>query len=297
MELLAIDIGGTGIKLGLVNQQGVVSFTSQIKTPRENYQSLPTLLMKEIDKTYEGKFTGIAISATGLSNLEKRTIGEGGPMYEAFGKTLLADLKNRYQCETIGENDGNCAVIAEAWLGNGQGYDNIVSVVLGTSVGGAIFKDGKIYPGSHRLAGEFGYFLIAGKDKPWEIWSIEGSTKGLIQKVAAEKGIPFETITGYEVVEAYEHKDPQVVPHVERFCELLAVQCYNLQYAYDPEIILIGGGISSADFLLPKVEEKLNELKEMIPSTVILPKIQRCKFGNESNLIGAAKLWFDYYGK
>ena len=78
---------------------------------------------------------------------------------------------------------------------------------------------------------------------------------------------------------------------VDRFIEKLAVACYNLQYILDPEIVLIGGGISESDFLLPLLEKKIQQIAAQIPSTVRLPNVACRQFGNESNLIGACYNW------
>ena len=81
--------------------------------------------------------------------------------------------------------------------------------------------------------------------KDWEIWSIAGATRTLVEQVAAEKS---PSIDGYKVVAYYQQNDPAVTIWVDRFIEKLAVACYNLQYILDPEIVLIGGGISESDF-------------------------------------------------
>lgn len=289
--ILTIDIGGTKIKTGLVDHQGKIVKKNEFATPRKDYSQFPSLLKEHIALHYKDAFYGIAFSATGICDLEKRTIGGGGPMYEAFGKTILNECSKIYQMPISAENDGNCAALAENWLGAGKGAQSICTIVLGTSVGGAIVVDQHILHGKHNLSGEFGYFLIAQEIKPYEIWSIVGSTRGLVQSVAKEKNISERDLNGYKVLELMENKDPIAVQKVKRFIELLAVQCYNIQYAIDPEKILIGGGISTAPFLIPALKEEIKKIGEMIPSTVVLPEVDRCRFGNESNLIGAAYQW------
>lgn len=285
--VLGIDIGGTGIKMGLV--KGTEIFQPyQFPMPREDYRQLPQLLKKAITEKYQGAFSGIALSSTGIVNQKDRSIGWRSPLYEAFGKTLVADLEKTYGVFVSVENDGNCAALAENAYGAGKGCQSILTVVLGTSVGGAFVYEGKILRGAHNLAGEFGYLLFPDlPKKDWELWSIVGSTRALVENVAQRKSLPFKSLDGKKVTDLLEQHDATAAEEVAKFIEKLAVGCYSLQYAFDPEKILIGGGISKAPYLIPRLQEKILEIAEAIPSNVLIPEVAACAFGNESNLLGA----------
>lgn len=290
MQLLAIDIGGTNVKLGLVDEHGQVTQKSQFPTLMTDLESFETRLFAHLENYTMEHINGIAISCTGLASQEKLTIGEGNPILEAFGKTLPWLLTTQYQVPVSVENDGNCSILAEHWLGAAKGYQNVISIVIGTSIGGAIILNNQLYKGNHLLAGEFGYSLFQQPNQQWEIWSIVGSTQGMVNQ--------FDLPTsGIEIFHQYHQRNPQAIQVVNEFVEKLAVQCYNLQYILDPDIILIGGGVSEEPSLIPLVENKINDIISNIPSNVIIPKIARCQFGNSANLIGASKHWLNCFDK
>ena len=151
--------------------------------------------------------------------------------------------------------------------------------------------------GKHLLAGEFGFMLfpVTSPHKKWEIWSITGATRSLVNEVAYKKGIATEKLDGQKVIKLYQAKDKSAILAMDHFIEELAVACYNLQYILDPEKILIGGGISKAEILLPLLQTKINELAAKIPSNVLIPKIENCAFFNQSNLLGACYDWQQKY--
>lgn len=297
MKLVAVDIGGTGVKTALVTMTGERLKSGQFPTPRHDYHLLPTQLISHIRETYQTDFVGIAVSSTGLVDPVTQEIGMSSPLYEGFGKNLVQTLKQTFCVPVSAENDGNCALLAEKWQGAGKACRNLAMVVLGTSVGGAVMVEEKLVRGAHLLGGEFGYMLMPVTEgaKRWEIWSITGATRSLVTNVAQEKQLDPTTLDGFQVVELWEAGDEAAKKGVAKFIEELAVGCYNLQYILDPEKILIGGGISKAAFLLPQLEMKVAELASHIPSHVRSPKIEICHFGNEANLLGACYDWQQKY--
>lgn len=292
-KLVAVDIGGTGVKTGLLTQAGVSLASGHFPTPRHDYRLLTEMLIEHINKTYGNDFAGIAISSTGLVDPGTQEIGMSSPIYEPFGKELVRRLQAHYQVPVSAENDGNCALLAEKWQGAGQDCRDLAMVVLGTSVGGAVMIDEKLVRGSHLLGGEFGYMLTPVNQgaKRWEIWSITGATRSLVLDTALKKGLDPADFDGRQVTELLAVGDKDAQEAVADFIEQLAVGCYNLQYVLDPQKILIGGGISKAEFLLPRLQEKITEIAGHIPSNVLLPDITICKFGNEANLLGAVYDW------
>lgn len=297
MKIVAVDIGGTGVKTGLLQLNGEIMQSHDFKTPRENYALLTEQLIAHITKYYDRQFDGIAISSTGLVDPLTQEIGMSSPIYEPFGKKLVSTLYNHYHVPVSAENDGNCALLAEKWLGNGKNCQDLALIVLGTSVGGAVMLNNQLVRGKHLLAGEFGFMLfpVTSPHKKWEIWSITGATRSLVNEVACKKGIAAEKLDGHKVIKLYQAKDKSAVLAMEHFIEELAVACYNLQYILDPEKILIGGGISKAEVLLPLLQIKINELAAKIPSNVLIPKIENCAFFNQSNLLGACYDWQQKY--
>ncbi|WP_312542134.1 ROK family protein [Enterococcus sp.] len=283
MDILTIDIGGTMIKSGVIDRNGTIISRGNFPMPAA-YEQLTAHLIDHIEQHYGRMFDGIAISSTGLVDPETQEIGIGSVLYEAFGQSLVKELARYFHIPVSAENDGNCALLAEKWLGNGKKCKDFATIVLGTSVGGALMINHQLVRGKHLVAGEFGYMLYPSDPKPWEIWSLVGSTRVLVEEVSQKFGKPLD---GHQVAALFEAGDTQTQASVDIFIEKLAVGCYSLQYMVDPEKILIGGGISKSDFLLPALQREINRLAATIPSNIIVPQVEACLFGNDSNLIGA----------
>ena len=107
--ILAIDIGGTAIKCGLVNSQGERRQLTQFPMNKE-YATVTQRICRHIDAFYAATFDGIASSSTGLVDPRSQEIGMTSPLYEGFGKRLVRHLRSTYQCPVAAENDGNCAL-------------------------------------------------------------------------------------------------------------------------------------------------------------------------------------------
>lgn len=187
------------------------------------------------------------------------------------------------------ENDANCAALAELWLGNAKAYHDVIFVVIGSGIGGAIVKDRKIHYGKHLHGGEFGYMLV--KKEPnsnrYMNWSETSSTYALIENVAKRKKVPIESLTGEEIFKLANEKDRDCIIELEEWYHTLAIGLFNLQYIYDPEIILIGGGVSENESLITELNKRVHELVINNGYAKVMPLINKCYFHNDANLIGA----------
>lgn len=291
MQILTMDIGGTSVKCALVDQYGTLSQPSYFETLMDDLGDFGQRLNRHLSKHYgEDKFVGIGISCTGIARPNALTIGEGNPIFKAFGQTLAKDLQRIYQVPVAVENDGNCSLLAEHWLGAGKGSRHLASIVIGTSIGGAVIIHDQIYHGHHYMAGEFGYGLLQKADDQWEIWANVGSTAQIYKKHDQARD-------GKSLMALYEKGDPLAQALLREMTQKVAVMAYNIQYFLDPEKILIGGGISESSHFIDLVKEALLKMSQQIDDTVRIPVIQASQFGNQAHLIGAAKHWLNTYMK
>ena len=293
MNLLVIDIGGTSVQLALCDTSAyTLSERTQFLTPRANIGSMHAMMVEHIQTHYAADaYDGIAISTAGVVEKEKGAIGKGSFFYEGFGKTILADLSAVFAVPISIENDGNCAALSEYWMGNGRGTSSLTTIVIGTAIGGAIIVDGKIIRGFHNLAGEYGFILYAQQGGTYRIWSEEGSTQSIVQQYA--EGIPHgvKVLDGKALFELANSGDACAQMYVDKLILHLAEQCYNIQYILDPEVILIGGGISANPTFIESVNKKIALIGASKRQTVVLPRVLACKFANDANLYGAAYDW------
>ena len=282
---LAIDVGGTALKIGLLTEEGEILKSDSKKTPKtlEAFYQL-------IDDTfheYEG-IKGLALSLPGAVDSETGIIGGSSALDYIHGPNIKAELEKRLNVCVEMENDANCAALAEVWKGAASDVDDCCFIVSGTGIGGAVVKNKRIHKGQHLHGGEFGY-MIADFDfetKEMKTWSDVGSTVAVVRAVAKAKGVDVASLDGREIFDHY-REDSDYEKAVDKYYYVLANGIYNLQYAYDPQKIIIGGGISVRDDLLDEVNQRLDVIFHHFKHAKVRPVVLTCQYHNDANLLGA----------
>lgn len=283
-QYLAVDIGGTYIKTGVVDENAWIWQMDKIKTPK-------TLdgLLKWFDglRQKHDDIKGIAISCPGAVSQTGIIYGSSALPY-LHGPNIKQLIQDRVGLPVFLENDANCAGYAEIWKGKAQGNKDALVVVIGTGIGGALIKNGMVHKGANLHGGEFGYMLIpADSNTGYSTWSGTGATGALIKHVARLKQCGKDELTGEAIFDMADAEDEECMQAVDDFYRYLALGIYNLQYMYDPEIILIGGGISVRNDLIDRINAKLNDILADLPSSTVHPHIETCEFRQHANLLGA----------
>ncbi|GAB2026996.1 ROK family protein [Lactovum odontotermitis] len=289
MSLLVIDIGGTSIKYAKFDT-GKLTEKSSFPTP-DNIDDFYTGLKKVADD-FKGRFeiTGVAISSPGAVN-KKNGIIEGAsalPYIHDF------DIHSKFEKEIFGlpvsiENDANCAALAEIEFGAARGLSDVLFVVLGTGVGGAIVVDGKIHHGKHLFGGEFGFMLMNDTNSFSEL----GTAVHMAERYNERTGKDFD---GLKVFEAAGQGDEIAQEEKDIFLYNVAKGIFNLTYSFDPECVVIGGGVSQADWLIPALQQQFDKIREIVNVATFTPNVLTCQFKNDANLIGAAVDFNQTYG-
>lgn len=283
-KYLAFDIGGTFIKYGVVNEQTKILESNKVKTPETLYELSD--IIKRVSDLYPDVI-GVAVSCPGAVSDEGIIYGSSSIPY-IHGPNMKDLIKQIVRLPVFIDNDANCVANAEAWAGFAKGKKDALVVVIGSGIGGAIIKDGHIHKGANLHGGEFGYMLLTSNVKSSDdVWARVASTKALVKKVAQKKEIDYKTLSGKKVYTLAELGDEDCIEAIDEFYHLLALGIFNLQYIYDPEVILIGGGISEREELIDKIDEKLNKIVSTIDLANIKPHISACKFRQNANLLGA----------
>ncbi|QGU96255.1 ROK family protein [Clostridium bovifaecis] len=289
MELLVFDVGGTGIKYATMNEKADFIEKGEVQTPRDSIESFMEVIGSIFDK-YKNRITGIAMSMPGRIDSERGYAYTGGSLQYNAHKEIVTVLQQRCPVPITIENDGKCAALAEVWMGNLKDCDDAIVVILGTAVGGGIIKDKKLHKGKHFAAGEFSYIFTnnsAFKGKNSDIWGTQAGVSGLCISVSKVKDLPLEEVSGKVVFEYANSGDKEVLSILDDYCYRMVLQLYNLQYVYDPERIAIGGGISKQDILIEYIKRNVEKHADELELFLVKPEIVRCKFSNDSNLIGA----------
>ena len=282
---LAIDVGGTALKIGLLTEEGEILESDSKKTPKTLdafYQ-----IIEDTFHEYEG-VKGLALSLPGAVDSETGIIGGSSALDYIHGPNIKEELEKRLQVRVEMENDANCAALAEVWKGAASDVNDCCFIVSGTGIGGAVVKNKRIHKGQHLHGGEFGYMIadFNFETKEMKTWSDVGSTVAVVRAVAKAKGVDMASLDGRDIFDHY-HEDSDYEKAVDKYYYVLANGIYNLQYAYDPQKIIIGGGISVRDDLLDEVNQRLDVIFHRFKHAKIRPVVLTCQYHNDANLLGA----------
>jgi len=234
-----IDIGGTDMKYGVINENYELVFTSL--TPTNAHLGGKSIINRiselfyELSKNY--KLEGVAISSTGVIDEETQVLTPNPSIKDYMIVNFKRDLAH-LNVPVSAENDVNSVGIWENTLvENSNKLKCLVAITVGTGIGGAIFIDGKLYRGSLFSAGEWGKIFI--NDKSYEEIA---STYALIENAMK---VDKKLDSGIKVFEEYDKGNKKIIEVVDNFYDNLAVGIANIIYILNPDHIIIGGGVTN----------------------------------------------------
>lgn len=282
MDLYAVmDVGGTFLKYSVMTDTYEEVFEDSTPTPsdkNEFFDKIVGSIALCIEKYPECK--GIALSMAGFID---PVSGENSD-YSVSEKFRFVNYKkelNRiFGLPVSVENDSNCASLAEIAVGAAIGCLDVCVMTIGTGIGGAIIHDGTLYRGKNFKAGEFGFSIVKKKQEDGSVSYVHPSaTAGLRKNVMKAKGIE---ISGKTV---YDHFDDPVIKGIyDEWVDDIAVLCGNIASAFDPEKLLIGGGISKNETFMRDLTSRIDHL---YPELKNYTKVEPCGTGNTAGKIGA----------
>lgn len=301
-----VDIGGTTVKLGLFQVDGTLVDKWEIPTRKENQgeyilpdtaKSIQENIKKHNVEKEDIVGVGVGVPAAVQGESMVKSTANLGWGYKEVKHELeqLTGLKVK-----IG-NDANVAALGEMWKGGGCGYQNLVMVTLGTGVGGGIIVDGRILVGVHGIAGEIGHLTVNEEET-----EICGCTRtGCLEQYASATGIVRlakrklenckedtilnnENITAKDVFDAVKAGDAVAMDIAEQFGSYLGRALVSIAIVLDPDIFVIGGGVSKAGEVLLEYIEKYYREKALWSTKET--KFALATLGNDAGICGAAKL-------
>lgn len=302
-----IDVGGTTIKCGLFETDGKLLEKWEIPTRTENNGSE---ILPDIAKAVLGKMAERQIDATEVAGAG---VGIPGPVRENrvpfavnlhWGENDIAQILGSLTgLKIMAGNDANVAALGEMWKGGAEGRKNVILVTLGTGVGGGIIVDGHIVEGANGAGGEIGHVHVTDEmEEPCNCGNF-----GCLEQVASATGIsrlakeeldrmdPSEKTelradkrTAKDVFDAYAAGDTVAARVVKRFSKYLGVALAYFTAMTDPEVIVIGGGVSKAG--LPLIEAISPYYKAAAFPACKGTPIVLALLGNDAGIYGAAKL-------
>lgn len=295
-KFISFDVGGTNIKYGIVLENGEIIKKDKFKTNPNGNKVLEDLCNVINEAKASESVEGVAFSMPGFIDVKTGELKTAGALFDLYGLNLKEYIESKTGLRTELDNDVNCVALAEKWLGNGVESENFLCMTIGTGIGGAIVMNNKLHRGNGFFAGEFGYMLTAApfQDNKFNpTLSTTGSVYYAIRKKYAElTGNDLEAISGEEVFARAENNDKQATTVIEEFYKNLAIGIYNLIFIFNPEKVLIGGGISARPELIERIKLNISRLIAANPSLSEINlddivEIEKCHFNNDSGLIGA----------
>ncbi|MGN1140315.1 MAG: ROK family glucokinase [Oliverpabstia sp.] len=302
-----IDIGGTTVKCGLFQTNGELCEKWEIVTrTEENGKAiLPDVAKAILDKMAEKQIDKDQVSGVGVGVpgpvIREREVAVAVNLH--WGYTMLADeLESLLGGIPVKVgNDANVAALGEMWKGGGEGTKNLIMATLGTGVGGGIIVDGKIITGSHGAGGEIGHACV----DPEETESCNCGNKGCLEQMASATGIvrlgnkvlaessektilKKDRLNAKVIFDAYKEGDAVAAKIVDKFAGYLGNALAIFACVVDPEVIVIGGGVSKAGQPLIDAIEKYFHRDAFV--TCKDTPIVLAKLDNDAGIFGAAKL-------
>ena len=285
-QYICIDIGGTAIKYGVVQSGEIPEIirTDSCKTPENGTKILQKVFdIIEALKRNCGQTEAVCISSAGIVNSEEGCILEANDdLIPGYTGTKIADrVKEKFGTPCFVENDVNCAAMAEYYAGAAKGYHSMLMLTIGTGIGGAFIAGGKLLKGHTYSACEVGYMNM-------EEGTFEeiAATSALVARTAKRLHKTADAISGKWIFEQAQDGNEVCIEEIDRMCVILAKGISNICYVLNPEIVLLGGGISAqTDWLKSRIEMGME--KYLIPVIRKKTKLDFAKFKNQAGMIGA----------
>lgn len=278
MNLAAIDIGGTTIKIATWKDNQLQD-KHAIDTPKD-LNGFYKALTEEVNKIKKDtKIEGVAISSPGAVNKKTGIIGGSSAIPYIHNFKIVDKLEKRFGLPVSIENDANSAALGELAEGSGKGCDSMAFFVIGTGIGGALIINQKVWHGAHLFSGEFGY-MIMGAHTLSEL----ASPVAMANRYNERTG---KHLDGKTIFELADKDDPVASDERQTLIHALAVAIYNIQHSFDPEKIVLGGGISNNPELIPLLNKEIDRLRDGLDLVTLKPDIVLCKLKSDANLRGA----------
>lgn len=315
MYYLGIDLGGTNIAIGLVDEKLNIVFKDKVPTgasrPTSDIMDDMAALCKKVVEKAGATFSDVAyigIAAPGSVDPVNGVVRYCNNI-KMLNYPIAEELKKRIPVNKVYlENDANAAALAEAKAGAGRGYSDLVMITLGTGVGGGIVIDGKLYSGFNYCGAELGHTVIEFGGRPctcgrlgcFEAYS---SATGLIN-MTKEKMVEdvdsvmweivndnLHNVNGLTAFKAARRGDKAAAEVVDMYIKYLACGLTNIVNIFQPQVLCIGGGVcGEGDYLLKPLVKTIRRCEYGAANQTNFSQIKIAELGNNAGIIGAAAL-------
>lgn len=317
MKVLALDFGGSSVKYGIVDENAVISESGKVPAPLSSKEEFQDTVGSLYEK-FKAVVDGIGISIPGNVDPVSGVLFENGVYQELYGSSVTELVKEKCGVPVAVENDGKCGALSEAWKGSLRDCSDGAVIILGSGIAGGIIKDHKIHSGKCFNAGEFSYqitnpgdysmmttaFMSVGmlgvtyklckmKNLDFAVQDASSMMSFLDSMFASRypqpEGEPLQIkADGRQFFQWVEEGDESARQVYREFMLALGALVVNTQICYAPERIVIGGGLSANEHVLPDLKEEIDKYYTGIGlGDKMRAEVVRSSYLGESNLFGA----------
>ena len=312
---IGVDIGGTKIAGGLVDQEGHIHHRVAISTPKEGRDAILQEIKRmvaDLAKRSMGPLRGIGVGTAGQVDFVRGKVLSGTSNIADWNDVPIREwLSETMNLPIFVDNDVNVMVVAETQLGVAKGYDDVVCLSLGTGVGGGVLSGGKMMRGVWGGAGELGHISVnmegplcncgmrgcletyaSGpgiRQRYIEMWESNDANQ---ESVFANQSTITNEITSRDVFQKMKTGDQLSVKLVQQMLKALSTAIVGMNHAFNPSMVVLGGGLmEDGEWICDEVSYQISHIG--MRSLVDPVKIRKAKFGSETTLVGAAlQCWF-----
>jgi glucokinase len=300
-SVLGADVGGTNLRVALVNQNGEVLHRERCPTPAgtdgseivEALVSLARTCLAAAGDVPVEKI-GVAVPASGMDYV--RGVVTRSPNLPGLNGLPLAEMvRERSGLECTIENDATAATIGENWLGASRGFSNVIGITLGTGVGGGLILNGAVVRGPDGTAGEIGHVTVEPNGRPCACGSVgcleQYSSATAVLRTAREAAAPNTYLSAEEVYEAAQNGDENALRTFDMMGYYLGLALSGVVNLLNPELIVLGGGLSGAwDAFIEPVREQIARRAFREPALRV--KLVHAELGDDGGILGVSRLAF-----
>jgi glucokinase len=299
----AVDIGGTKIAVGMVNDNGQVLSRKEFPTDAGNYANGLASIVSMLNETAQMAgvaITGIGIGSTGPVDPFTGTFGEVDFLPGWRGQNATQDLSGMFHVGVALENDADAAAMAEANWGAGKNKSRLIYVTVGTGIGGGIVFDGQLYRGvegahpelGHQVLDPAGPLCSCGFHGCWESLAAGPALVAWLEANAPPEYSHREQLTAQRICELAQEGDAPARQAVQRQTFYLGLGLANLINLFTPDVIVLGGSVMKSSLLfLDGIRTVICRGCRFVP--FVKTELAMASLGEDSNLIGAARVWHD----
>jgi fructokinase len=295
-DRIGIDLGGTKIDAIVLSGEGSALFEKRVATPK-TYDAILEAIMGLVREAHAhaGQGATIGIGAPG-SAAPGTGLWRNANILDCNGKPMPADIEHLLGCPIRMENDANCFALSEAYDGSGAGHAVVACFTIGTALGGGLVIDGRVRRGPNNEAAEFGHTPMPWpNESEWPLIPCFCGKNGCVEQYVSGTGLARdyagmtgEDLKGPDIVAKARAGDLDAKAAIDRLADRLARLTAAIVNVIDPDIFVIGGGLSG----LPELVEELGPRASRYTfSGTAFVKVARAHHGEKSGVRGAARLW------